>query len=147
MLRHRLAPALSLACLTLVGCAGTAPTGPRPTPETAALDKSPLPSTSWTARGSRTRAARGARRQEAGGARNVIFFLGDGMGISTVTAARILAGQQLGGPGEDHSLSFDNFPNGPAQDLQRELADRGLGGHDERHDDRRENRHWRFRCR
>jgi alkaline phosphatase len=40
----------------------------------------------------------------------VIFFLGDGMGISTVTAARILAGQQLGGPGEDHSLSFDNFP-------------------------------------
>jgi alkaline phosphatase len=111
MLRHRLAPALSLACLTLVGCAGTAPTGPRPTPETAALDKSPLPqhqldSPWFTDARQRVR----ARPEEAGGARNVIFFLGDGMGISTVTAARILAGQQLGGPGEDHSLSFDNFP-------------------------------------
>ena len=31
---------------------------------------------------------------------NVVFFLGDGMGISTITAARIYAGQQLGKPGE-----------------------------------------------
>jgi alkaline phosphatase len=29
----------------------------------------------------------------------VILFLGDGMGISTVTAARIFAGQQAGGAG------------------------------------------------
>ncbi len=43
-------------------------------------------------------------------ARNVILFVGDGMGISTVTAARILAGQQLGESGETHRLSFDNFP-------------------------------------
>ena len=33
-------------------------------------------------------------------AKNVIFFLGDGMGISTVTAARIFAGQQQGLAGE-----------------------------------------------
>lgn len=31
-----------------------------------------------------------------GTARNVILFLGDGMGITTVTAARILAGQMAG---------------------------------------------------
>ena len=43
-------------------------------------------------------------------ARNVILFVGDGMGVSTVTAARILAGQQLGESGEAHRLSFDNFP-------------------------------------
>ena len=41
--------------------------------------------------------------------RNVILFLGDGMGISTVTAARILAGQLQGGPGEDHVLPFEAF--------------------------------------
>ena len=54
-----------------------------------------------------------ARVAEAGagsGARNVVLFLGDGMGISTVTAARILAGQQMGLPGEEHRLSFEHFP-------------------------------------
>jgi len=45
-----------------------------------------------------------------GKAKNVILFIGDGMGISTVTAARILAGQQLGKMGEEHELSFDKFP-------------------------------------
>ncbi len=44
-------------------------------------------------------------------ARNVILFVGDGMGVSTVTAARILAGQRKGGNGEDHSLSFEQFPH------------------------------------
>ncbi len=43
--------------------------------------------------------------------RNVILFLGDGMGVSTVTAARIYAGQQAGEPGEEHALSFERFPN------------------------------------
>ena len=46
----------------------------------------------------------------AGRAKNIVFFLGDGMGVSTVTAARILAGQRLGGSGEEYSLSFDHFP-------------------------------------
>jgi len=42
-------------------------------------------------------------------AKNVILFIGDGMGISTVTAARILEGQNKGGYGEENSLSFDEF--------------------------------------
>lgn len=46
----------------------------------------------------------------AGKAKNVILFVGDGMGISTVTAARILAGQKMGKMGEEHQLSFDKFP-------------------------------------
>jgi alkaline phosphatase len=43
--------------------------------------------------------------------RNVILFLGDGMGVSTVTAARILAGQRAGNSGEEHVLPFETFPN------------------------------------
>ncbi|MDT0595897.1 alkaline phosphatase [Glaciecola petra] len=45
-----------------------------------------------------------------GKAKNVILFVGDGMGVSTVTAARILEGQMLGKEGEEHQLSFDTFP-------------------------------------
>ncbi|OYY60269.1 MAG: alkaline phosphatase, partial [Burkholderiales bacterium 28-67-8] len=44
-------------------------------------------------------------------ARNVILFVGDGMGISTLTAARILEGQLAGHPGEENRLSFETFPN------------------------------------
>ena len=45
-----------------------------------------------------------------GAAKSVILFGGDGMGISTVTAARILAGQLKGQSGEENNLSFDLFP-------------------------------------
>ena len=44
-------------------------------------------------------------------AKNVILFVGDGMGITTVTAARILEGQLRGESGEENSLSFEQFPN------------------------------------
>ncbi len=43
-------------------------------------------------------------------AKNVILFVGDGMGISTITAARIFAGQQQGLSGESYQLSFEKFP-------------------------------------
>jgi alkaline phosphatase len=43
-------------------------------------------------------------------AKNVILFVGDGMGISTITAARILEGQQRGQSGEENRLSFEEFP-------------------------------------
>ena len=43
--------------------------------------------------------------------RNVILFVGDGMGVSTVTAARILDGQVRGGFGEENYLSFERFPH------------------------------------
>ena len=44
-------------------------------------------------------------------AKNVILFVGDGMGISTITAARIYDGQKRGETGEENSLSFEKFPN------------------------------------
>ncbi|EAQ96527.1 alkaline phosphatase [Congregibacter litoralis] len=51
-----------------------------------------------------------APAKERGQAKNVVLFLGDGMGISTITAARILQGQKAGNPGEENRLSFENFP-------------------------------------
>lgn len=44
-------------------------------------------------------------------AKNVILFIGDGMGISTITAARIYDGQKRGETGEENQLSFDRFEN------------------------------------
>ncbi len=44
-------------------------------------------------------------------AKNLILFLGDGMGLSTVTAARILEGQQRGEPGEENLLAFERLPH------------------------------------
>uniref|UniRef100_A0AAY4EWN3 alkaline phosphatase n=1 Tax=Denticeps clupeoides TaxID=299321 RepID=A0AAY4EWN3_9TELE len=43
-------------------------------------------------------------------AKNLILFLGDGMGITTVTAARILKGQLAGRTGEESVLAMDTFP-------------------------------------
>lgn len=43
-------------------------------------------------------------------AKNIILFLGDGMGVSTVSAARILRGQLEGGSGEETMLAMDTFP-------------------------------------
>ena len=44
-------------------------------------------------------------------AKNVIIFIGDGMGVSTVTAARIFDGQSKGLKGEEHALAFEDFEN------------------------------------
>jgi alkaline phosphatase len=45
-----------------------------------------------------------------GKAKNVILFIGDGMGVSTLTASRILEGQMRGESGEENRLSFEEFP-------------------------------------
>jgi alkaline phosphatase len=44
-------------------------------------------------------------------AKNVILFIGDGMGVSTLTAARIYQGQQQGKDGASNRLTFEHFPN------------------------------------
>ncbi|GBN55209.1 Alkaline phosphatase, tissue-nonspecific isozyme [Araneus ventricosus] len=43
-------------------------------------------------------------------AKNLIIFVGDGMGLSNVMAARVFQGQNEGRPGEDSQLSFEKFP-------------------------------------
>lgn len=73
---------VSAAALALAGCAATTPARPALKDPIAA----PL-------------------------AKNVILFIGDGMGVSTVTAMRIHVGQLAGGDGEEHVLPFETFPN------------------------------------
>jgi alkaline phosphatase len=53
-----------------------------------------------------------ARTPNSAPARNVILFIGDGMGVSTVTATRILAGQRAGVDGASYDLAFDRMPYG-----------------------------------
>lgn len=43
-------------------------------------------------------------------AKNVIFFLGDGMSLTTLVASRIRKGQLQGNPGEEEQLCFEKFP-------------------------------------
>jgi alkaline phosphatase len=44
------------------------------------------------------------------GAKNVILFVGDGMGISTITGSRIFEGQEKGIDGERNLLAFEKLP-------------------------------------
>ncbi len=95
-----LVPALLGACL--VPTNGAQPVSAAPDPR----EENP-----WFASG---RAAVGQAAPIVAGrpaAKNVILFVGDGMGIATVTAARILEGQRKGGTGEENRLSFDAFPH------------------------------------
>uniref|UniRef100_A0A8C5Q6J4 Alkaline phosphatase n=1 Tax=Leptobrachium leishanense TaxID=445787 RepID=A0A8C5Q6J4_9ANUR len=43
-------------------------------------------------------------------AKNLIMLLGDGMGVTTITAGRIYQGQVKGQPGEENILALDEFP-------------------------------------
>ena len=51
------------------------------------------------------------RADSNGIARNEILFVGDDMGVSTVTAARFMEGQFVGGASEENALRFEQFPN------------------------------------
>ena len=53
-----------------------------------------------------------AKKQKlrTGKAKNVILFIGDGMGVATLTAARIFEAQRRGESGEENRLSFEEFP-------------------------------------
>lgn len=85
-----------------------------PTENAAAATADVIPawqrSSPWFAQGETAAHAARSRSPNTPRARNIILFIGDGMGIPTVTAARIRAGQLAGGSGEESSLSFDRFP-------------------------------------
>jgi alkaline phosphatase len=98
----------------LAGCASGA--GSKAAGNAAGATQS-LPGTSTPARDESTAGwfragAQSAHAHGAGGesATNVILFLGDGMSLPTVAAARILEGQRAGASGEEHRLAFEEFP-------------------------------------
>lgn len=76
---------------------------------TLAQDREETPET-WFSDGQRAIAEAKKRTPNNSRAKNIILFVGDGMGISTITAARILDGQLRGGSGEENSLSFEKLP-------------------------------------
>jgi len=43
-------------------------------------------------------------------AKNIILFVGDGMGVTTITAGRIYGGQKAGQDGVSHKLTFETLP-------------------------------------
>ena len=103
------------ACLATLLCACTSsPTRPD-APATASIDIDvpaiAHPDGETAAWWFRDGAAQAAERGAMGGrAKNVIVFLGDGMSLTTVAAARILEGQRKGGPGENNRLAWETFP-------------------------------------
>lgn len=65
----------------------------------------------WLEREARTLERLKSEQPVSGPAKNIILFLGDGMGITTITAARIMAGQRVNpAKGEEHELNMDKLP-------------------------------------
>jgi len=95
----------------LAGCATNIPT-PIASPESSSSHMDYRGTTaSWTTEGAAAVRARATERLNKNRAKNVILFVGDGMGVSTLTAGRILEGQLAGQSGEENLLSFEYFPN------------------------------------
>jgi len=101
-----------IAALSLSLSAGLSLTASAAEQAAAIPDESSL---AWYAQGEQATAdamvvARNAISNSRRRAKNIILFVGDGMGVSTVTAARIYAGQLNGKSGEENRLFFETFP-------------------------------------
>ncbi|NZA24874.1 alkaline phosphatase [Luteimonas sp. SJ-92] len=105
-----LLPLLLCACATAPAAPDAPAAGGTPAPiELPAISRPDGETAQWWFRsGAAAAAERGAMH---GRARNVILFVGDGMSLTTVAAARILAGQLAGGAGEEHRLGWEDFPH------------------------------------
>ncbi|XP_005805943.1 alkaline phosphatase-like [Xiphophorus maculatus] len=65
----------------------------------------------WRSKATQTLQSVLDRKLNTNVAKNVILFLGDGMGITTYTAARILKGQLQDQTGEETVMTMDTFPH------------------------------------
>ncbi|XP_068441942.1 alkaline phosphatase, tissue-nonspecific isozyme [Clinocottus analis] len=65
----------------------------------------------WRSQARRTLQSALDRKLNTNVAKNILFFLGDGMGITTYTAARILKGQLQNQTGEETVMTMDTFPH------------------------------------
>ncbi|MBD1558422.1 alkaline phosphatase [Vibrio sp. S9_S30] len=71
----------------------------------------PQQSDTWYQEAKSTIAAAKERKPIDGPAKNVILFVGDGMSVGTITAARIYAGQKKGLKGEEYVLAMERLPH------------------------------------
>ncbi len=104
------APALAML-IAVGGCASTAPAD---APEVVTAETEPLytPRQAGDSYYVAAHTAVSARKAERGAkpAKNVILFVGDGMGVSSITAGRIFAGQAKGVDGESYRLAMEQLP-------------------------------------
>jgi len=91
----------------LAGCSSSA--DGTPVVEVPAIERPDGETPDWWYLSGAAHAARNGAMD--GKAKNVILFLGDGMSLTTVAVARILAGQRDGQPGEETLLSWERFPH------------------------------------
>jgi len=108
----RRCPRVALVAFVTVGLSVASCSLIQPDQRAAVADRAPVQSADpWYAAGraavDRADGLRADKRQ----ARSLVLFVGDGMGMTTVTAARILAGQRLGLAGEEHRLAWEDFPH------------------------------------
>ncbi|XP_050431792.1 membrane-bound alkaline phosphatase-like [Adelges cooleyi] len=64
----------------------------------------------WVEAGKKNVAEKSKLALRTNTAKNLIMFLGDGMSLTTLTAARIYKGQLINYTGESDNLSFEHFP-------------------------------------
>ncbi|HZF99174.1 MAG TPA: alkaline phosphatase, partial [Pseudoxanthomonas sp.] len=105
-------PLIACVCCVLPACTSSPALGqasPVPVVEVAEVQRPQGETAAWWYRSGAARAA--ANGAMDGRARNVIVFLGDGMSLTTVAAARILEGQRKGDPGEENQLAWEGFPH------------------------------------
>ena len=96
------------ATLAAGGCAPAQTRRPPPPFDPSAVMAAPDTSAGWFGRSAQAAVQRDAGREPA---RNLVLFVGDGMSLTTVAAARILEGQRRGQTGEENLLSFERFPH------------------------------------
>lgn len=117
MMNYKILALSAALALALAGCSSDGDDGAAGAPGTAGpegpagRDYSEVNSWYSSAAAAVARASTTSYSETPGAAKNVILFVGDGMGVSTLTAARILEGQLAGEMGEDNQLSFETFPH------------------------------------
>lgn len=81
--------------------------------KTSAINAEELTAKHWVDEAQAAIRARLRRMRDLndGVARNVVMFLGDGMSVPTLAAARTFLGQRANRPGEEAALSFEKFPS------------------------------------
>jgi alkaline phosphatase len=111
---RKLSSALLASCLIaapLLAQSAPAP-APAPAPIPAPVAKPPINTSEGYLKAGQAELARlEADKPNNNKARNVIIFIGDGMGVSTLTAGRIFEGQQLGLDGESYVAQMDLLPH------------------------------------
>ena len=110
---RKLTSALLASCLITAPLLAHGTPAPAPTPTSVpAPAKPPITSTEGYLNAGAAELARlEADTPNNRTARNVIIFIGDGMSVTTLTAARIFEGQQKGVDGESYVAQMDRLPH------------------------------------